>query len=213
MDLDGTLVDSNYLHTISWARGFAEAGYRVTTADIHRAIGMGSDLLPAFILGHDAPEVAEARRPHWQALRGEVRALPGAPELLAELHGRGLAVVLATSSDPADLEVLLGAVGADPSTIDHITSGGDVAVSKPEPNVFAVAMAGAALDPTRSIAIGDTIWDVESATRCGLACLGVATGGISPNDLLGAGAAAAYRGVAELRARLDDSPIALLAAG
>lgn len=213
VDLDGTLVDSNYLHTVAWARGFVDAGYpEVAMADIHRSVGMGSDVLPGHILGHDAPEVAEARKGHWQRLRPEVRALPGAAALLGALHARGLAVVLATSADEEDLEVLLPVLGADPPCIDHVTTAGDVEASKPHPDVFQVAMEAAGLDPARTVALGDTVWDVEAATRAGVACVAVETGGIGRADLLAAGAAAVYRDAAELHARLDASPIGLLLA-
>jgi HAD superfamily hydrolase (TIGR01509 family) len=213
VDIDGTLVDSNYLHALSWKRAFVECGYPdVSTADIHRCVGMGSDHLVPHLLGHDDPEVNQARKPHWQALRGEVRAFPGAAALLAELHWRGLSVVLATSADPDDLEALLAAIGPAPSSIDHVTSRGDVGATKPSPDVFAVAMADADLDPRRSIALGDTVWDIQAATRAGVPCLGVTTGGISRADLMAAGAAAAYHDVADLGSRLDESPIAILLA-
>jgi HAD superfamily hydrolase (TIGR01509 family) len=213
VDIDGTLVDSNYLHALSWKRAFVERGYAdVSTADIHRCVGMGSDHLVPHLLGHDDPQLSRARRPHWHALRGEVRAFPGAAALLAELHRRGLAVVLATSADPDDLEILLGALGADGSSIDHVTSRGDVGATKPSPDIFAVAMADGDLDPRRAIALGDTVWDVQAATRAGIPCLGVTTGGIGRADLLAAGAAAAYHDVADLLARLDESPVAMLLA-
>jgi len=213
VDIDGTLADTNYLHTLSWKRAFAECGYpEVETADIHRAVGMGGDQLVPHVLGREAPEVDAARKPHWQALRSEARGFPGAAALLADLHGRGLAVVLATSADPEDVEILLGVVGADPSTIDHVTSRGDVEATKPSPDVFAVAMAQGGLDPARSIALGDTVWDVQAATRAGVPCLAVASGGISQADLLAAGAVATYRDVAHLRTELDRSPVSLLLA-
>ena len=213
VDIDGTLADTNYLHALSWKRAFVECGFPdVATADIHRSVGMGGDHLVPHLLGREAPEVNAARKPHWLALRPETRGFPEAAALLADLHQRGLAVVLATSADPEDVESLLAAVGADPSTIDHITSGGDVGATKPSPDVFAVAMARGGLDPARSIALGDTVWDVQAATRAGVPCIGVASGGISEADLGAAGAVATYRDVAHLRAELDRSPVSMLLA-
>jgi HAD superfamily hydrolase (TIGR01509 family) len=211
VDIDGTLADTNYLHTLSWKRAFVECGYPdVATADIHRSVGMGGDQLVPHLIGREAPEVDAARKPYWQALRSEARGFPGAAALLADLHERGLAVVLATSADPEDVEALLGVVGADPSTIDHVTSKGDVEATKPSPDVFAVAMAQGGLDPARSIALGDTVWDVQAATRAGVPCMGVASGGISQADLGAAGAVATYRDVAHLRTELDRSPVSFL---
>jgi HAD superfamily hydrolase (TIGR01509 family) len=213
VDIDGTLADTNYLHALSWKRAFVECGYPdVSTADIHRSVGMGGDQLVPHLLGRDAPQVGAARKPHWHALRAEARAFPGAAALLADLHDRGLAVVLATSADPEDVDFLLGVVGADPSSIDHVTSQGDVEATKPSPDVFAVAMAQGGLDPARSIAVGDTVWDVQAAARAGVPCIGLASGGTSEGDLRTAGAVATYRDVAHLRAGLDRSVVSIVLA-
>jgi HAD superfamily hydrolase (TIGR01549 family) len=201
VDIDGTLADTNYLHTLAWKRAFVECGYPdVSTADIHRSVGMGGDQLVPHLLGRDAPEVGAARKPHWHALRAEARAFPVA------------AVVLATSADPEDVDFLLGVVGADPSSIDHVTSQGDVEATKPSPDVFAVAMAQGGLDPARSIAVGDTVWDVQAAARAGVPCIGLASGGTSEGDLRTAGAVATYWDVAHLRAGLDRSVVSIVLA-
>lgn len=208
-DIDGTLCDTNYLHTIAWARAFDELGYRVPMASIHHAIGMGSDkLLPSLIRKEDG--AADDRHGfHYERLHGEVRAFDGAADLLREVKRRGAKVVLATSAKERDLEVLTKAIGAD-DAVDHITTSGDVDRTKPDPDIFGAAIEAAGLDRSRTVVVGDTVWDVEAARRLGLDAVCVLTGGISCEKLDAAGAAAVYDDVADLLDCLDEGPLGRL---
>jgi HAD superfamily hydrolase (TIGR01509 family) len=205
-DIDGTLVDTNYLHTLAWWRALRDAGEHVLAADVHRCIGMGSDQLLQTLVGDGRDDLKESWRRQFDPLKREITAFPAAARLLRVVHDRGALVVLASSSEEADIAALLEAVDAG-DVIDEVTSSGDVDKAKPAPDVFRAAMDKAGLIPSRAIVVGDTVWDVLAAQRCGLDCVGVRSGGISTAELIDAGAVAVYDGVAALLTALDDSPL------
>lgn len=209
-DIDGTLLDTNYLHALAWRRTFVEHGLDVPTSRIHHRVGMASGRLLEELVGAGRADLKEARTRHFDALKPEIRAFSGAGDLLAEVSRRGAAVVLASSAQPADLEAMLDALDADEAVVDAVTASGDVDEAKPEPEVFEVAMERAGSAPGWAVAVGDTVWDVEAAGRAGIGCVCVLTGGISRLELEAAGALAVYEDVAELLRRLDDSPIGTL---
>ncbi|MGH2721567.1 MAG: HAD family hydrolase [Actinomycetota bacterium] len=205
-DIDGTLVDTNYLHAVAWRRGFTESGFDVPTAWIHHRVGMGSDRLMQELIGEERDDVKQGWRRHFEAMKPEIRAFPGAAALLREVRSMGIRVVLASSSEESDLDALLAALGAD-EVVDCVTSAGDVGEAKPSPEVFEVAMRKASCDPDRTLVVGDSVWDVLAAKKAGLPCVCVLTGGIAARVLLEAGAVAVYRDVEELRTGLDRSPL------
>ena len=206
-DIDGTLVDTNYLHAIAWRRVFLDHGETgITTARIHGLVGMGTDQLLETLFGRPRPELKPERAKHFDGLKDEIRALPGAADLLRAVHDRGVRVVLATSAEQADLEALLAAIDAD-DAIDDVTGASDVDEAKPSPDIFEAALKLAGTTPENSVAVGDTIWDVKAAARAGLACVALTTGGIHRTELEAAGAVAVYDGPAELLAGLEDSPL------
>lgn len=212
-DVDGTLVDTNYLHTLAWARGMRDAGETVSMSAIHRLIGMGSDQLVEELLGHESEEASDGHTKHFEELMPEIQAFPGAGDLLDEVHRRGATVVLATSASESELEAMLEAVDAPEGSIDHVTKKDDVEQSKPSPDIFKVALDAIDLDPTRVLVVGDTVWDVEAAAECDLRVVAVLTGGISRQELEAAGAIAVYEDVGQLLRELDDSPIDQLIRG
>jgi len=204
-DIDGTLVDTNYLHVLAWRRVFLDHGQpEITSARIHRLVGMGTDQLLETLCGRPRPELKPERAKHFDTLKAEIRALPGAAALLRAVHDRGVRVVLATSADKADLDALLAAIDAD-DAIDGVTGAADVDQAKPAPELFEVALelAGTARDAT--VVVGDTVWDVEAAARAGLPCVAVTTGGISRAELEAAGAVEVYDDVGALLGGLDES--------
>jgi HAD superfamily hydrolase (TIGR01509 family) len=206
-DIDGTLVDTNYLHVLAWRRVFLEHDEpEVTAARIHRLVGMGSDELLETLFGRPRPELKPERARYFDALKGEIRAFPRAADLLRAVHDRGARVVLATSAEKSDLEALLKAIDAD-DAIDAVTSAGEVDAAKPAPDLFCVALEEAGTAPEATVVVGDTVWDVQAASRAGLRCVGVTSGGISRAELLDAGAVAVYDDVAALMDELDDGPL------
>jgi HAD superfamily hydrolase (TIGR01509 family) len=206
-DVDGTLVDTNYLHVLAWRRVFLQHGEpKITSARIHRLVGMGTDELLEALFGRPRPELKAERTRQFDALKGEIRAFPRAGDLLRALHDREVRVVLATSAEKSDLEPMLRAIDAD-EAIDAVTSAGEVERAKPDPDLFCVALEEAGTAPEATVVVGDTVWDVKAAARAGLPCVTVSSGGISRAELEAAGAVAVYEDVGDLLDGLDDSPL------
>lgn len=176
---------------------------------IHRLVGMGGDQLVPRLMGRDVPGASEAKSAHYQQLYDDIVAFEGASELLEMVHDAGLAVVLATSSGPEDLEVSIKALGGI-QAVDAITTKADVERSKPAPDVFLAALQSADIDPRRALVVGDSVWDIEAARAAGLGCIGVESGGFGKHELDEAGAIQVYRDVAELGRQMLTSPIAWL---
>jgi HAD superfamily hydrolase (TIGR01509 family) len=208
-DVDGTLVDTNYLHTLAWARALREVGEWAPMNTIHRLVGMGGDQLVPRLLGREVPEANEARGRQYSELIEEARVFPGSAALLRKVHESSLAVVLATSSPEKEISFLRDLIDAD-DVIDAQTTADDVACSKPAPDVFLTAMETAGLDPRRSVAVGDTRWDVEAASAAGIGCVAVESGGFSRQELDEAGALRTYRDVEALLDDFDEGPLARL---
>ncbi|KNB54299.1 HAD family hydrolase [Streptomyces caatingaensis] len=211
-DVDGTLVDTNYLHAVAWWEAFHRAGHRVAMTDVHHTIGMGSDRLLDRLLGEDRDrggdeELSETHKAVYATWSDRLPVLNGAPELLRALAGRGWTVVLATSAQGGELAALRRAIGAD-DAIAAATSADDVDLSKPAPEPVERALEQAGTGPERALFVGDTVWDVEAAGRAGVACVALLSGGIGRAELEQAGALAVYRDPAALLAGLDDSPFA-----
>jgi HAD superfamily hydrolase (TIGR01509 family) len=210
-DMDGTLVDTNYLHTVAWWRAFCDAGEWVPMNAVHRLVGMGGEQLVPALLGRECPQAAAGRSRRYHELASEIRPFPGAAELLRLTREAGLAVVIATSSPRRELEACLSVLQADQS-ISLVTTADDVSSSKPEPDVLVEAIRRASLDPARVLAVGDSIWDVRAARAAGLGCVAVESGGFSRHELNEDGALHVYRDVEELCRQFWTSPLALLAA-
>ena len=209
-DIDGTLVDSNYLHVDAWDRGFAEAGIPVSVWRIHRSIGMDSKkLLESLVGGADEDAVEKAKELHsdyYVQSADRLRPFEGARDLLRTVAGLDVQVVLATSAPENELEILRKVLDVN-DAVSEETSAGDVETAKPEPDVVHVALQKAGVEAGDALFVGDTIWDAEAAKRAGVDMIGVLSGGVSERELRDAGAIAVFEDVADLLASLDDSPI------
>ena len=208
-DVDGTLVDSNYLHAVTWWEAFGQAGYEVAMADIHRAIGMGSDQLLDQLLPRDRDrggddDVRAAHGALYATYWSRLTPLRSAAELLRACKGRGLRVVLASSADEREFNALRAALDAE-DAIDEATSSADAETSKPAPDIVQVALEKAGVRPGEAVFVGDTVWDVQACQKAGVRCIGLTSGGIAREELIGAGAAHVYAGPDELLARLPES--------
>ncbi len=212
-DIDGTLVDSNYLHIQAWSESLNHLGHPVDDWRIHRCIGMDSKKLLAELLGDRLDRLGDvAKQEHatrYAELAGRLRLLAGARDLLAAVADRGLQVVLATSAPADELRNLLKVLDADQWTA-HITSAEDVETAKPEPGLLEVALDKAAVPPHRAVMVGDAVWDGEAASRAKIPFIGVRSGGVSEAELTEAGAVAVYDDAADLLAGLDDDAVANL---
>lgn len=210
-DVDGTLVDTNHLHVVTWWEAFRQAGHEVPMHAVHRAVGLGSADLVAHLLGDDRDRDQDAAlSAAHTALYGQyfdrLPALPGAGELLRRLHGDGWTVVLATSASGAELGALRRAIDAD-DAIAATASADDVREGKPAPEPVQHALELAGVPASRAVFVGDTVWDMRAGSKAGVRCLGVLCGGIPRTDLEEAGAEAVYADPADLLARLAGSPL------
>jgi HAD superfamily hydrolase (TIGR01509 family) len=208
-DVDGTLVDTTYLHTVSWWQALREYDHDVPMARIHRAIGLGSDTILDHLLGkhrdRDEDEEIIAAHDALQALHwSELRPLPGAAALLRECAARGLTVVLASSAAGRELAALRTAIGAD-DAIATATTADDAETSKPAPDILGVALQRADLHAADVVYVGDAVWDVYAAAKLDIPCVGLTCGGTSAAELAGAGAVEVYDNPAALLEALDAS--------
>jgi HAD superfamily hydrolase (TIGR01509 family) len=209
LDVDGTLVDTNYQHALAWYRAFRQHGVTRPLWEIHRRIGMGGDQLVSSLVGEGfeaehGDDVRAAERALYLSMIPEVQPLPGAGELLEALHARGHAIVLASSAKPDEIQHYLTLLDAH-SVADGWTDSGDVEKTKPEPDLVAAAVEKAGGGP--AVMIGDSTWDCEAAARAGLKTIGVLTGGFSEGELRDAGAVAVFSSLPELREGLDSTPL------
>ena len=187
IDLDGTLVDSVYYHVLAWHRALRARGYEQAAADIHAAIGMGSDRLLPWLLGdavEDAGELAADHTARFLDLASDVRPTRGATALLADLRERDVAHVVASSASGDESATLLRALDVEPPVIDSES----VAASKPAPDLLLAGCEQLGTAPEHTILIGDSPWDAEAARRVGIAMIGVRTGGFSDGVLFRHGA-------------------------
>ncbi|MEU0676414.1 HAD family hydrolase [Streptomyces sp. NPDC006172] len=211
-DVDGTLVDTNHLHVVTWWEAFRQAGHRVPMHAVHRAIGLGSADLVAHLLGDDrdegeADELSAAHKALYAQYFDRLPALKDAGALLKRLHGDGWTVVLATSASGAELSALRRAIDAD-EAIAATASADDVEEGKPAPEPVEHALGLVGVPAERAVLVGDTVWDMRAGGKAGVTCVGVLCGGIPRADLEEAGAQAVYAGPEHLLASLADSPLA-----
>ncbi len=209
LDIDGTLVDTNYHHAVAWFRAFRQFGHVVQLWQIHRHIGMGGDKLVASLLSDEVEEregddIRAAEKALYFTFISEVEPLRGARALIQELHDRGRLVVLASSAKADEVDHYLELLDAR-TLADGWTTSADVEQTKPAPDLVLAALEK--LDGAPAIMIGDSTWDCEAAKAAGIPSIGVLTGGFSEEELREAGAAAVFRSIDDLRTGLDQTPL------
>ncbi len=215
-DIDGTLVDSNYLHVHAWQRAFNRINVDVEAWRIHQRIGMdGSalvdDLAPD-LSDDDADRLKDFNSRFYLESAGLLRLLPGARELLDAVTAAGLQVVLATSAPDDELAELRKVLSRD-DIVSATTSSGDVGVAKPEPDIVRIALDRAGVEPDQAVFVGDAVWDIRAAARAGLECIGVQSGGIDRKLLEAEGAVVVFENPLDLLENLADTSIGRLARG
>jgi HAD superfamily hydrolase (TIGR01509 family) len=200
LDVDGTLMDTNYLHTEAWARAFEQVGQRTERAKIHKQIGKGSDLLvPGFIEGEEAQEKAnDLHGELYMEMQEHGVPLPGAKELISSLVERGYDVWFVTSAKDEELELHKERLEPE-GKIAGIVNSSQVENSKPAPDIFEETLRRAGAKPEDTVSVGDAVWDVEAAQKAGIRTIGVLTGGAySAEELKEAGAEEVYEHCAAL---------------
>ena len=211
LDIDGTLVDTNYHHALAWYRAFRQHGHVVPIWRIHRHIGMGGDKLVEALVGADAEreqgdDIRAAEKPLYMAMIEEVEPLAGARDLIVDLKDAGHTVVLASSAKEDEVEHYLELLDARDIT-DDWTSSADVEETKPAPDLVRSALDKVGADPAEAVMIGDTNWDVEAAQKAGVPTVAVMTGGFSEDELRDSGAVAVFDSIQALREGLSETPL------
>lgn len=210
LDVDGTLVDSNYQHALAWFRAFRRFGITLPTWRIHRGIGMGGDLFVPEVAGPDVEaahgdDLRQAWVEEFDQLIDEIQPFDGVTELLAEVKGRGFRLVLASSGKAHHVERFLDLIGGK-SIADAWTTADDVENSKPQPDLLATALAK--VEGTSGVMVGDSVFDAQAAARLQIPTLGVRTGGFSVGELLEAGVLQVFDSLVAFRNALDGTPLA-----
>ena len=208
LDVDGTLVDTNYHHAIAWSRALRAHGKVVPLVDLHRHMGMGGDQLVAAVAGEDfdrehGEDARAQEKEEYEKLIDEVAALDQATELIRLLQDRGCRVILSSSAKEEEVEhylELLGLTGDVP-----YTTSADVEETKPQPDLVNAALKKAGTDS--GIMVGDTTWDIEAAKKAGQQTIAVLTGGFGAQELEDAGAIAVFDSIDELRRRIGETPL------
>jgi HAD superfamily hydrolase (TIGR01509 family) len=208
LDIDGTLVDTNYQHAIAWYRAFAAHDVVLPVWRIHRHVGMGGDQLIAALAGdHVEEEKGDAIRASegeiYMDMIEEVRPLDGARELIEDLKELGHAVVLASSAKEEEVEHYLDLLDVR-ELADAWTTSADVEASKPHPDLVVAALGRGGGGPAAML--GDTPWDCKAAERAGVPTVALMTGGFGEDELREANAVAVFESLGELRARIGETP-------
>src|SRR6478736_5450856 len=210
LDVDGTLVDSNFQHALTWHRAFAQHGRDIPAWRTHRAIGMGADMLVPALAGEEwaaehGDAASDTESSLFRELIANVRALPGARAFLETLKTRGHPMVIGSSSNQQDLDVYLDLLGAR-DLVDAWTVSDDVERTKPKPDLIK-----AALDklggPDGAVMVGDSVYDVEAAHAAKLPVIALLTGGFGAQELRDAGAECVFEDLLELLGKLDETPL------
>jgi len=215
LDIDGTLVDSNYQHALAWYRAFLEHDIVLPIWRLHRHVGMGGDQLVRAVTDgtverESGDRLRAAQKRAYHEMIAEVRPNFGAHELVRDLGRRGHSAVLASSSDRAQVEHYVDLLDVR-GLADAWTSADDVEATKPQPDLVGVALERVGASPAEAVMVGDSPWDVEAAGRAGVPAVGVLTGGFSREELLEAGATGIYESMLELRLALHSAGLASLA--
>ena len=209
LDIDGTLVDSNYHHAVAWFRAFVDHDIVLPLWRIHRHIGMGGDQLVGALCGDEVErergdDIRATEKDRYFALIDEVRPLEGARGLIEDLKGKGREVVLASSAKPEEVDHYLDLLNAR-DLADGWTTSGDVEATKPDPDLIHAALDRVRAD--RAVMVGDSTWDCAAARNAGVETLAVLTGGFSAQELFDAGALSVFGSLTELRERLAGTAL------
>jgi HAD superfamily hydrolase (TIGR01509 family) len=212
LDIDGTLVDTNYQHAVAWYRAFRQNGIVLPVWRIHRHIGMGGDQVIA-ALTDDATEeekgdgIRAAEKALYMAMIEEVEPIEGARELIGRLKDAGRTVVMASSAKANEVDHYLDLLEVR-DVVDDWTTSADVENTKPSPDLVKAALEKVGAEPGDAAMLGDTPWDCKAADAAGVPTVALVTGGFSTTELTDAGAVAVYQSIPELVEHIDETPLA-----
>jgi len=209
LDIDGTLVDSNYFHAVAWYRAMRAHDHTLPMWRIHRAIGMGGDQMIAALLGDEVEEregdaIRDVEKERYFELIDEVQPLEGARGLIEDLKRTDHRVVLASSAKPDEVDHYLDLLDAR-DLADAWTTSGDVEQTKPAPDLVNSALEKIGGGP--AVMVGDSVYDCEAAGNAGVETIAVLTGGFSDSELIKSGARIVFASIVELREGLSWTPL------
>jgi len=209
LDIDGTLVDTNYQHAIAWFLAFKQHDVFLPLWRIHRHIGMGGDQLVEALAGKDVDEekgddIRSAEKALYLASIESVEPFEGARELICDLRDGGRKVVLASSAKEQEVDHYLDLLDAR-ELVDAWTTSSDVEETKPQPDLVNAALEK--LGTRDAVMVGDTPWDIKAAEAAGVPTIAVLTGGFGDDELEEAGAAVVFESIVELRERVGETPL------
>jgi len=200
LDVDGTLMDTNYLHTEAWARAFEKVGHRVPRVKIHKQVGKGAGLLISEYIDDEekGEKIQDLHSEFYEELQEYGHPLPGAKELISSLKERGYEIWFVTSAKDEELEHHMQELEAEDS-VDGVVNSSAVENSKPAPDIFEEALRRAGATADEAVAVGDAVWDIEAARDAGIRTVAVLSGGAYHKEALEeAGAVAVYEDCAAL---------------
>jgi HAD superfamily hydrolase (TIGR01509 family) len=212
LDIDGTLVDTNYQHAVAWYRAFRQNEIVLPVWRIHRHIGMGGDQVVAALTDErteedKGDEIRAAEKALYMAMIEEVEPFDGARELIGRLKDAGRTVVMASSAKDTEVDHYLDLLDVR-EVADSWTTSADVEATKPEPDLVKAALDKAGAEASDAVMLGDTPWDCEAAERAGVQTVALMTGGFSEQELTEAGAVAVFESIPELLERIEETPFA-----
>lgn len=209
-DLDGTLVDSVYLHTLAWQKALSEYGIKSPAWAIHRRIGMSGELLVKAIAAEqhrrvnerDLEKLGKRHARLFRELAPNCSPLPGVPALLRHLHQAKIPHGIATSGKRAEIKNLLKSLSLKSNTV--VIDGDMVLEVKPEPDLFLLCQQTLNVEPANCLVVGDAVWDIYAARRSGIMSVGLMSGGFGEQELYNAGAMRVYRDACALLQAIDE---------
>lgn len=211
-DIDGTLVQSNWLHAEAWQKAFGAIGIHLELEDVRRQIGKGGDeLIPVFVPWWKRDAVEEPLKAFREYIfrqdyLARVEPLPRVREFVERVRAAGIKVALASSAHASELQEYKRIAKIE-DLVNEETSADDADKSKPHPDIFAAALTRLKLPPTKCVALGDTPYDAEAAGKAGMRTIGVMTGGWSREELMAAGCVEVYESVADLLEKFEQSAL------
>lgn len=185
-DMDGTLIDSEELHWISWRDTMASAGFAITHEQFLSSFGQRNDsILPQWLGSAATPQLIDKIADGKEALYRELvrqrgmSPLPGVAEWLQRLNDQGWLQAIASAAPRANIDVILEALSAA-HFFQAIVSAEDVHRGKPDPEVYLTAASRVGASPENCIVVEDALAGVEGARRAGMRSIGVSHAGKHP---------------------------------
>ena len=191
-DLDGTLIDTYQAHHDAWHSACAAHGIDLTPEMFAWSFGRTNpSIIRRFWADAGRPDptdeeidaVAEEKEADFRAeLTGDFPAMPGVPELLADLRRNGFRIAIGTSAPRGNLELAVDLLGIG-DLVDASVCGGEVTHGKPDPEVFVLAAERLGIPVARCVVVEDAGAGIDAAHAGGMAAVGIVSTGRTHAEL------------------------------